>query len=215
MFCYDVAFEVAVVQVAGEVCNLETAFLEVFKAVLKKQVTVGFEVNLAVFCEDVLVLVKLCGVSKATLVVFESGPGVAEVDVNSADAVLFGHNLGNFVNIVGNKCNVFAIFVVCREELNNVASCYCKHIADKVNGNVVDVGVLEGFVGNKVTLAAADFKLYGIAAFKKFVPSAFVVAGVFDKEFAGVEFRLCPLLFTHSHIITEKHNILIIYTINR
>ncbi len=204
MFCYDVTLVIASVKVTGQVCYLKSAFFEIFKAVVKEQVAVGFEVNLSAFCEYLFVLVELCGVGKPALVVFEAGPGVTEVYVDSGDAVFTAYNLGDFVYIVRGESDVFTFSVVFSVELYNVASAYCQHIADKVNGKKVGIGVLQSFVSNEVTFAAAYLKFNGITAFKKIFPSSSVVAGGFYEEIAGIEFGLCPFLFTHSHIITEK-----------
>ena len=204
MFCDNVSYNIAVVKVAGKIGDFKTAFLEVFKAVLKKQIAIGFEVNFAAVRKYFLVLTELCGMGKTALVVLESGPGVAEVYVNSADTIVMVHNLGNFVYVIGCKSNVFAFFVVVGKKLDDVTSCNSKHIAYKVDSDKIGIGILQGFVGNKITFSATNLKLDGVAASEEIFPVSFVIAGVFDKEFAGIEFWFCPLLFTHSHIITEK-----------
>ena len=54
------------------------------------------------------------------------------------------------------------------------------------------------------TFAASDFQFNGVVVTEKTFPVVFEIAGIFYKKFAGIEFGFSPLLFTHSHIITEK-----------
>ncbi len=211
----NVIRDVAMVQVAGHVCDLKAALCKVLQTIVKQLVVICLESDLSADGKNLYVLSELCGMSEAAFVMLASGPGVTEVDVDSGYSIRRPDNLSNFINVIGSEGNVLALSVVFFKETDDVASANTQHITLDVNSNKVCVRILQGLVSNKGTFATTYLKLDRVAAPEKILPSALIFCRVLYKELAGIKLRLSPLFFTDSHLITEKHNILIIYIPNQ
>lgn len=193
---------IAIVQIPLNPYKLKTALCKVAKAVLKKLVVVGFEVDFATLFQKAFVKLKLGRVGEAAFVVLATGPRVTEVYINPVNFVIFGDNLKNLFNIKGYKGDVFNLASFFFKTSYNVSSADAQHVAFNVHGNEIYVGISQGFLSHKGTLATAYFKLQRLLLAEEICPFALEFFGGFYIEIAGVKLRLSPFLFTDPHKIT-------------
>ena len=154
-------------QMIGGFQDREAEGRQVGEACLIKLLVIGFEVKFAFFFQKALILQELAGVGEPALVVFFLGPGVAEINEETAYA-LPGKKPVDAVDVVPQEAGVaeFAFF--------NAALGGDHGVGFQIDAEKIDVRMCVGDFVKKAAFAAAEFQIEGlIGAVEPGGPAAF------------------------------------------
>ena len=128
-------------QVVNQIPQFKAARVKVRQGLGKQRHIVRLEPDFAAVNEEIAVLHQLSGMRESALGILGAlGPGIAEVDIDALNAVLWCKHLADILDVVSCDHHVFDRLLAVG--FGNVSARIAQHIAGDIHGDEVHVWVV-------------------------------------------------------------------------
>ncbi len=131
-------------------------------------------------------------------------PGIAKLDIQPLNAVLFAKNRIDALDIAGCQQQIIHRSAACRKALLRRALRDGQDLAFDIHSDKIDLRMQRGIARDKLSLSASQLQMQRLHAIESAGPAAAQSGPVADEERARRKFRTRPGFSSHAHENSPK-----------